>query len=192
MKTDLLFKIFTMLSFGVLVGCGGNNANDEQQKEEVANNEGNIVVGENEDLQEKGDFLITAYMNNQLQLTLGEVADRNALAPEVKELSKQILADNKAIQSNLETLAEAAEIDLKPALTPEFLSLIDSIQSYQGAKFDSAFVNTVIEEHENDIERFNSWANTTSNPIIRREVTENIDILQLQLAKAQEIRQNMD
>lgn len=192
MKTDLISKISLTLSFAVLLGCGGNNAGNQEQQQSETPEEENIVVGENEDLQEKSDFLITAYMNNQLQLALGEVAERNALSPEVKTLSDQILANNKEVQTNFEALADAAEVDLTPALTPEFISLIDTIQSYQGAKFDSAFVYTVVEEHENDIERLNEWAATTSNPIIRQEVTENVDILQAQLAKAQEIKQRME
>ncbi len=192
MKTDLLLKVSMLLSFGILIGCGGNSGNNEQQQQEVANQEENIVVGEDEDLEDKSDYLITAYLNNQLQLALGEVAERNAQSPEVKELSNQLLVENKAVQTNFEELAEAAELDLNPALSPELVALIDSIQTFNGEKFDSAFVHTVIEEHENDIERLTEWANTTSNPIIRREVTENLDILQRQLARAQEIKQSWD
>ena len=192
MTTNFLLKISMFLSVGLLAACGGNSGNNEQQQQEVANQEENIIVGEDEDLEDKSDYLITAYLNNQLQLALGEIAERNALSPEVKELSNQILAENQAVQTNFEALAEAAELDLNPALSPALLALLDSVQTFNGEKFDSAFVHTVIEEHENDIERLTEWANTTSNPIIRREVTENLDILQRQLARAQEIKQNWD
>lgn len=192
MKTNLTtFRILIVLIGFVMVGCGGNNSKNENQQV-VTNEEENVAVGETDDLQEEGDYLITAYMNNQLQLALGEVADRNALSPEVKDLSNQILAENQAVQTNLKDLARAADIELTPALSPEFLSLIDTIQSYEGRKFDSALVHTVIEEHENDIERLNEWATSTSNPIIRQEITENLDILQAQLAKAKEIKSGME
>jgi len=192
MKTNsITFKILIVLTGGVMLGCGGNSAKNEDQQV-VTNNEENVALGETEDLQEESDYLITAYMNNQLQLALGEVADRNALSPEVKELSSQILAENQTVQTNLRDLARAAEIDLNPALSPDFISLIDTIQSFEGRKFDSALVYTVIEEHENDIERLNEWATSTSNAIIRQEITENLDILQAQLAKAKEIQSGME
>lgn len=192
MKTNsITFKILIVLTGGVMLGCGGNSPKNEDQQV-VTNNEENVAVGETEDLQEESDYLITAYMNNQLQLALGEVADRNALSPEVKELSSQILAENQTVQTNLRDLARAAEIDLNPALSPDFISLIDTIQSFEGRKFDSALVYTVIEEHENDIERLNEWATSTSNAIIRQEITENLDILQAQLAKAKEIQSGME
>lgn len=190
---DSAFKIVIILFISgiVIVGCGSKNTNNQEQQETVGE-EKEIVVGETEDLQEKSDFLITAYLNNQLQLALGEVANRNAMSPEVKELSTQILAESQQIQSNFQDLAQAAEIDLNPALTPEYLSIIDTIQTYEGAKFDSAFIYTVIDEHKNDIERLNEWATSTSNPIIRQEVTENVKLLQTQLSKAEAIKDSIN
>lgn len=81
---------------------------------------------------------------------------------------------------------------MAPALTPEYIALIDTIQTYQGAKFDSAFVNLVIEGHREDIDRLQELARKTENAIIRREVTENVAILQSQLNKAEEIKTSME
>jgi putative membrane protein len=122
---------------------------------------------------------------------LGEIAERNALSPEVKTLSTSIITQNAKVQDNIRTLANAAEIELQPALTPEYVAIIDTIQTYQGAKFDSAFIELVIEEHKDDIDRLNKMARKTENAISRREVTENVEILQTQLKKAEEIKASM-
>lgn len=122
---------------------------------------------------------------------MGEIAERNALSPEVKTLSTSIITQNAKVQDNIRTLANAAEIELQPALTPEYVAIIDTIQTYQGAKFDSAFIELVIEEHKDDIDRLNKMARKTENAISRREVTENVEILQTQLKKAEEIKASM-
>lgn len=184
-------RIGIILSIAFLMSCGENKTS-ETTTEESSNKDPNVEVGASDNLQEEADFLISSHMNSQLQIALGEVAERQALSPEVKEFSKTIIAENAQIRNNIEELASAAEIDLAPALTPEYLALIDSIQSYEGAKFDSAFVNIVIEEHEDDIERLNELARKTDNPIIRQEVTENVDLLQTQLTEAEEIQSSLE
>lgn len=187
----MVIRIGFILLTAFLISCG-ENKNNQTTNEDSLSEDTSIEVGADDKLQEEADFLISSYMNSQLQIALGEVAARQALSPDVKEFSKTIIAENAEVRGNIEELASAAEIDLAPALTPEYLTLIDSIQSYEGAKFDSAFLHIVIEEHEDDIERLSNLATKTDNPIVRREVTENLALLQGQLTQAKEIEDTFD
>lgn len=184
--------IVLILSSVLFVGCGSQENNNQESSADMETEAEDIQVGVDDNLQDEADFLIVSHLNSQLQITLGEIADRNALSPEVKSLSASIIAENAKVLKNLEELANAAEIDLAPALTPEYIAIIDTIQTYQGAKFDSAFVNLVIEGHREDIDRLQDLAGKTENAIIRREVTENVSILQSQLNKAEEINVLME
>lgn len=184
--------IVLFLSSVLFVGCGSQENNNQESSADMETEAEDIQVGVDDNLQDEADFLIVSHLNSQLQITLGEIADRNALSPEVKSLSTSIIAENAKVLKNLEELANAAEIDLAPALTPEYIAIIDTIQTYQGAKFDSAFVNLVIEGHREDIDRLQDLAGKTENAIIRREVTENVSILQSQLNKAEEINVLME
>lgn len=189
---NILNNTITLILLGVLfVGCGSPESNNQETSTDTLS-ETDIDVGANDNLQDEADFLIVSHMNSQLQITLGEIAERNALSPEVKFFSKSIIVENAELQNNLQELASAAEIELAPALTPEYVAIIDTIQTYQGAKFDSAFINLVIEEHRDDIDRLHELAGKTENAIIRRDVTENVKILQTQLNKAEEIKASMN
>src|SRR5690606_24161598 len=129
--------IATILIVLLFVRCGTQDSNNQQNSTETSAEAENIEVGVDDNLQEEADFLIVSFMNTQLQIALGEIADRNALSPEVKTLSTSIITENIKVQDNLRTLANAANIELQPALTPDYVAIIDTVQTYQGAKFDS-------------------------------------------------------
>ena len=181
-------KILFIISAFFLFSCGSGEHND-QSSEADSVNEGDteIEVGEDVAVDNEEDFLINANMNTQLQIALGKIAQEKSNSPEVKALAESVVNENQQIQNNIMELAKGAGIEMAAALSPEYVSLLDSIQVYSGDRFDSAFVNLVIEEHQEDIENFGKIAGKTNNPIVRDQITNNIELMQKHLEAAKEI-----
>lgn len=187
-----LFRILFISLMVLLFACGPKEKNKAAQGNLSGEDTTEIAVGEDVKMESGMDFLISANMNSQLQIKLSKAALLNSNSPKVKALSENIIAENEKIQANTLALAEAAGIEMAPALSPEYVDLLDSVQSYSGEKFDSAFVATIIEEHEEDIGMFSGLAARTDDPITREQVTDNLKLLQSHLQAAREIQDTME
>jgi predicted outer membrane protein len=77
-------------------------------------------------------------------------------------------------------------------MSTKYTNLLDSIQAYSGHQFDSAFLNTVIDEHDQDIERFTTLSQRSTNPIFREILTNNLEILHRQKKEAEELKDNLN
>lgn len=179
-------KIFFVFSLAFLMACGNKEDKEESSKDPE------VIVGNDAEVEEEVDFLITSYMNSQLQASLGKVAAEKSSSPVVREFADTIVVKNELVKSNIEELAAATGVQLTPALSPEHVTLLDSIQSYSGDEFDNAFIALFIEEHEDDIERFTKLAADIDNPITRELVTANLEMLEGSLKKAKEVQKAIE
>ncbi|MDQ3534590.1 MAG: DUF4142 domain-containing protein [Bacteroidota bacterium] len=184
-------KFFTIFCICLIISCGSPESNNERT-ESAPEGTAEAVVAADEDLQEDSDYLVSAHINSQLQIALGKIANRQSQSPEIQQFGQEITQENKVIQHNISALASGTGVEIEPALTPEYSAVIDSIQSYSGKEFDVAFLDLVIEEHNEDIDRFTSISSKTSNPVVRDILTDNLEILRRRKNKAEELRDSLN
>lgn len=175
----------------LLFACGPQD-NNKDKPASTQSQHPQIEVGEDVPMNKAQDLLIKANMNSQLQISLSKAAANKSSSPKIKALSNQILTENKLIQNNILALSEAAGIEMEPALSLEYVALLDAVQSYSGDRFDSIFISTIIEEHKEDIEAFTKLSEKADNPITREQITNNLEILERHLHTAKEIRNTME
>lgn len=182
-----------LLSGSIFVFSCGDPSNKGEQTDMEGDSATAIEVGE--DIQTDNtmeDNLIASHMTNQLQIALGILATEQAQSGDVSRLGESLMESGKEIDANIRNLAEASGLEMAPALSPEYVYLLDTIKSYSGQQFDSAFMETVRQKNSENIERLKDLMAKTDNPITREEISSNIDILtrnQTQLEKIQSERE---
>lgn len=186
-------KIFVTIILSIIIfACGKKEKSTETNQELIVKEDTTAleVAGETEGLSEE-DMIINAHMNSQLQITLGKVSSEKASSARVKEFGKLMAQENEEIQNHIDELAKEAGLQIDPALTPDYVATIDSIQSYSGEKFDSAFINIVIRNHEEDINNYTKLSNKTNNPIVRELVASTLKILNRHQQQAEKIQKEV-
>lgn len=191
LKMNISLKLITILCISFLISCDSNKGTKENN-EDYSDRTIEVETSAEEDLDEGEDYLVSAHINSQLQVALGSVAGEKSSSPQLQEFAQRLAQGNKVIQKNISTLASAAGIEIDAALTPEYSRLLDSLQSYSGEKFDSAFLDLVIEEHDEDIQRFSTLSQKAKSPITRDLLTDNLEILRNQKNQAEELKNAMD
>ncbi|CAN5552761.1 hypothetical protein BH23BAC1_BH23BAC1_48080 [soil metagenome] len=183
-------KIITVLFLSILISCGSPERNETNQTAAAQEN-AEVEVGV-ENLEEDEDYLVSAHLNSQLQMALGSVAVERSNTPEIQQFGQRVVNSNQIIKNNITELASGVDIELSPAMSTKYTNLLDSIQGYSGHEFDSAFLNTVIEEHDEDIERFTTLSKRTNNPILREILTNNLEILHRQRNEAEDLKDRLN
>lgn len=184
-------KIFSIFSIFIMLSCDSQQQNNAENQNNT-DAEVEAVTADNEDLQEEADYLVSAHINSQLQVALGDAANEQSQSPDVKQFGQQLKVENRQIQENLNALATGVGVELDPALTPEYSKVIDSIKTYSGKEFDKAFLELVVEEHDEDISRLTTLANKSNDPIVRNLVTDNVKILRSRKKHAEELKDSID
>lgn len=184
-------KIFSIFSMFLMFSCGSQEQNNEgtQNNSDV---EVEAVTADEEDLQEETDYLVSAHINSQLQVALGEVATEQSQSEKVQEFGRKLMVENKQIQQNIDALAAGVGVEIDPALTPEYAKVVDSVKTYSGKEFDKAFLELVLEEHNEDINRMTALASKSNNPIVRDLVTDNLNILRSRKKHAEELKDSIE
>ena len=180
----VFLSIFCMSLF--LWRCG------PQREQETASEDSVIVnLDEAESMNtpaEPVDLLLDAMMNYMMYTSLGRIAEEKASSQEVKDFAVQLSDSSEQVAAKIEELFEAAGGNAPQVLGVEHQATLDSLQNLPPAEFDQAFVNLVVQEHQDDLESLQSLKMESDNAIVRGLAAEAENMMQAQLEKAQAIQ----
>jgi len=188
------YLFFTAIFFGLMASCGSGN----QSAEEQATNETEAVVTEEnaddpltEDATSPQDRVLLAAMSIRMQDQLSRMAQNKAESDAIKHLGQIIIASNEEALSILSNLAEATETQVPASLSTAQQQVVDSLDQLSGSEFEMAFLQTLMEDHRQNIDNLESLTSETDNPITRDISQELLDIQEPQLERVQEIQDEM-
>jgi putative membrane protein len=190
----LKYLFFTGIFFGMMTSCGSGN----QSAEEQATNETETVVTEEnaddpltEDATSPQDRVLLAAMSIRMQDQLSRMAQNKAESDAIKHLGQIIIASNEEALSILSNLAEATETQVPASLSTAQQQVVDSLDQLSGSEFETAFLQTLMEDQRQNIDNLESLTSETDNPIARDISQELLDIQEPQLERVQEIQDEM-
>ena len=121
MKTDISKTLnsgkllLILLLFATSIACNQQQPEDTKEVAEDRNDE----KFENNKSESDAQFLVNASEINLMEIKLSELAERNAVAAETKELSKMMMDQHNKNQEELKNLAASKSISIPVTLTDE-------------------------------------------------------------------------
>ena len=124
---------------------------------------------------------------NTSEIQLSTIAARKASSPKVKQIARKLAADHAKNREELRALAQRLNVTLIPGRgagvsAADSASLPVDLRAMSGRKFDLAFLNHEIEDHQADIEKLQTQAipsvqNADIKAYLQKTVTEMQDHL---------------
>lgn len=132
------------------------------------------------------DFLTYAAEDNQAEINLCLLAEKQAMAPAVKAFSRLMVDDHVQVESQLAALANALGQTTPNGMGKEGEQTYTTFEHRPRSAFDTAFLEDQVKDHGRDIATFRKEAAETHNAEIRSFAAVTMPILQqhLDLAKA--------
>ncbi len=162
------------------------NPNKPEDSEKVANESNEKKFNSNEKSAEDSRFVVEAASGGLLEVTLGNLAQQNAASAPVKEYGQSMAMDHSKANEELQYLAEKKNITLPTTPGADHQKLIDELSKKRGLEFDKAYMQAMVEDHEEDIAHFRKQADTGTDVEIKAFAQGKVRILQhhLDMAKA--------
>ena len=138
--------------------------------------------------QQDKEFVSYAAEDNQAEIALCLLAETKAESPAIKAFARLMVDDHTEIESRLAAVANAEKSGLPEGIGDEGKKTHDKLEPLNGREFEREFMQAQIEDHANDLKRFDHQASTTKNEAIRQFASETGPLLEQHLALAKAVR----
>lgn len=170
-------------SLAVIAACN-NNTNNSDSKD-VAK-EQNDQKFDSTNIEDDTKFAVNAADGGMLEVQLGKLAQTNGFAQAVKDFGKQMVDDHSKANDELIATAKSKNITLPSTLSEDKQKMYDDLAKKKGTDFDKAYMDMMVDDHNEDISDFQKEADKGNDPDLKAWAAGKVPTLQhhLDMAKA--------
>jgi putative membrane protein len=141
----------------------------------------------NDSIQADARFVHEAVADNLLEVRLGELAQRKATKPSVKQFAQRMVTDHQKLEDQWTDMAAKHGMPIKPGLGPRHEQKVDRLQRADQKAFDRGYMTTVIAHHMDVVDYFRHEGESAHSEPVRKLVGYELPILQDHLLSARQI-----
>jgi putative membrane protein len=132
------------------------------------------------------DFLIKAINDTHAEMKYCELADAHAASDKVKAFAGKLAKEHKSMLQNLDRFVSDRKLAVVAGADKASRDEADRLSKLQGANFDKAFLQRIIDDHEKTIQMFETQAKQGKDAGLKAFANETLPRLRehLQEAKA--------
>ena len=185
----------------VLIGAYGCNSNTTASNETIA--ESNAESGYGNDPNNNSDttgaasasgqqtdttsFAVMAASGGMMEVTLGNLAQQKGANADVKKFGQQMVTDHGKANAELKTIAASKNMMLPTAPLPKHQKHIVHLGSLSGAEFDKAYMDMMVNDHQEDVTLFQTTANDNNQEAdLKAFAQKTLPVLKTHLQMAQQ------
>lgn len=203
MKTILIY--LGVIAFAVLgsTACTNNgyNSNVSNANRMANSNSMNSTYGNasnstsnsisNSTASDDSDFMKEAAVGGMAEVEMGKLAATKAANPDVKKFAQMMVDDHTKANNDLKALAAKKGMTLPTDLDSSHKSTMDDLREQAGADFDKAYVEEMVDDHEEDVSKFEDEAKNATDPDVRAFAQKTLPVLQKHLDAIKGIQAKM-
>lgn len=186
-KNSLLLMLFCA-SF-VFVSC--STKEKENDSTEIAEEQNEQKFGDSE-IENDTEFAVSVADDGLLEVQLGELAQLNASAPEVKSLGKMMVDEHTKANAELKSLAAQKNISLPTELSEDSQKKYQDLAAKTGKEFDDEYTDFMVKDHKDDIDKFNKQADKGDDQDLKSWASGKLSTLEHHLEMAKDAEAVVD
>ena len=132
-------------------------------------------------------FAANAAQGGMTEVELGKLAIQRGTDPAVKEFGQRMIVDHTRANNELKVVAAEKNIELPSDLNSSEKSTMEKLSKLSGAEFDKEYISDMVNDHEEDVEDFQTQANKGNDPEIKAFAAKALPTLQGHLQMAREV-----
>jgi putative membrane protein len=133
------------------------------------------------------EFLSFAAEVNQSEIQGGLAAEKKAAAPAVRAFARLMVLDHMELESQLATIATENGVQLPNGPGEHAKQQMAALQETSGARFDAAYMQHMVQGHEQAVQKFKSEKGQTRSRPVEAVVAATLPIIEQHLALAQAV-----
>ena len=123
-----------------------------------------------------------------MEVQLGKLAQEKSSNAKVKDFASKMVTDHSKANDELKALAQSKGITLTGTLNDEHQKHIKDLNEKTGADFDKAYMKLMVDDHKDDIDKFQKCSKDSKDADVKAFATKTIPVLQKHLAEAKTLK----
>ncbi|GAA4395214.1 hypothetical protein GCM10023187_01830 [Nibrella viscosa] len=142
-------------------------------------------------LENDADFAVKAASGGMMEVELGNLAQQKAQNARVKEFGRMMVEDHTKANNELKDLAARKNITLPTSMGEDHRKHVDELRSKSGADFDRAYMDLMVDDHDEDIDLFEKAANNAKDADVKAFAAKTLPTLRKHHEAAKSIKDGM-
>jgi len=130
-------------------------------------------------------FIHEAAVGGMAEVELGKLAQQNGSSAEVKSFGQRMVDDHSKANDELKTLAQSKNVTLPTELDAKHKALHDRLAKLQGAQFDRAYMQAMVQDHKKDVSEFRRESTSAKDPDVKSFASKTLPTLEEHLKLAE-------
>jgi len=136
-------------------------------------------------------FMIEAARSGMAEVQLGQLAVQRAASDEVRQFGQRMIQDHTQANAQLMQLFSQKGISAPQDIGSEHQAIQAQLSNLSGASFDRAYMNYMVQEHNQDIAAFEQEVQQGQDPQVQTWARQTLPTLRTHLQQAQTIVNNL-
>ncbi len=188
MKKIVFPLIVLTLTFTLACNDAGKKDSTEVAEEK---NEQKLDSAGAKKMEDDHEFVVEAASGGLMEVQLGEIADQNAASAKVKEFAGTMVKDHSKANEELKALGAQKNISIPSTPGEDHQKHIDDLMTKKGDEFDKDYMKLMVEDHEEDVEKFEKEAEKGKAAEIKAFAAKQVPTLKQHLEMAKSIKNRL-
>jgi putative membrane protein len=136
-------------------------------------------------------FVQDAAIGGLSEVELGKIASTKAANAEVKKFGQMMVTDHSKANEELKALAQKKGWTLPTEPDSSHKSTMEDLRNRVGADFDQAYVDEMVDDHEEDVAAFEDKAKNATDPDLKAFAEKTLPVLRKHLDAIKAIQAKM-
>ena len=132
-------------------------------------------------------FMMEAASGGMMEVELGRIASQSASHERVKSFGNMMVQDHTNANNELKALASGKNVMLPDSMMTKHREHLEMMRNKTGKEFDRAYMNMMVQDHNEDISKFQNASNTAQDADLKGFASKTRPVLQKHLDSAKAI-----
>ena len=131
------------------------------------------------------DFVNAAASGGLFEVEAGKVAEAQGQNKDIKSFGARMVKDHTKVNKELQAAVKAdkaGNLQLPTDMTADQRSKLDQLKNAKGADFDKAYAQAMVDDHKEDLGKFQAYAQGGDDPKIRAFARKTAAVVKMHLA----------
>jgi putative membrane protein len=182
-------QLFVAALFALSVAACGHNGNGASNDGTpgAAGTSGNnaaLSMGER-------NFVQDQLKDGTREVELGQLAEKNAASPDVKQFAQMMVTDHTRAGQKLETIAQRDNVEVDKS-DNDTRDDVEKLSKLSGREFDKEYIDMMVKDHKDAVDALQDQAENADHPEVKTWAAETLPRIKHHLEVAQQLQTQLN
>lgn len=185
-------QLFVAALFAVSAAACNGNGNDNARNDGTPGAAGTSGRSNTALSMGERNFVQDQLKDGQREVQLGQLAEKNASSPQVKEFAQMMVQDHTRAGKKLEDVAQRENVGLDNKPDNDARDDAGKLSKLSGREFDKEYIDMMVKDHQDAVDALQDQAENADHAAVKTWAAETLPRIKHHLEMAQQLQSQLE